>query len=383
MNSQPEKSVPPTLRAGSRRRHKGWPVWVLLLFVLPATAQKNIEDLPIDDALPTPAPTAAHHPTTSPPHHPATSHTHPTEEHFQAEHSEPKFPAPDGHVVGWFDLWHTFQIDFMRQSLYAGLLVALICSFLGVYVVLKRIVFVGVALAELSSAGIAVVLYLNSVAFFLLRGWHISPIWGGLLLMLLGVAIFAVRWPTRRVTTESMIGIVYSIAGATAILCIAYAPGGETHMLKLLQGDVLTVQPRETLEMLGIFAGVALIHVLFGKEFLLVSFDRDAAATLGYNAARWDFLLYLTIGVVIAFSIRATGVLVATTMLILPAVTALLLANRMRHVWPLAMLFSVVPVVFGLHLSLLQEKLPASAVIVMLSFLILLPVLAFSVSRRG
>ena len=101
---------------------------------------------------------------------------------------------------------------------------------------------------------------------------------------------------------------------------------------------------------------------------------------MGYNATRWDFLLYLTIGVVISFSIRATGVLMATTMLIIPAVTALLLAQRMRQVWPLTLILGAIPVVLGLHLSFLLD-LPASAVIVALSFLFLLPVLAISARR--
>ena len=342
---------------------------LLLLLALPAVAQKSIEDLPIADAVPTAAPskTGANVedlPIADTPAAPSKSAgSVPTVVPREA-HIEPA-PMSDGHSVGWFDLQHTFQIDFIRQALWAGLIVALMCSFLGVYVVLKRIVFVGVALAELSSAGIAVGLWLG-----------FSPIWGAMLLMVFGVTMFAVRWSPRRVPTESVIGIVYSVAGALAILCIAKSAQGETHMLKLLQGDVLTVAPGETLEMLGIFSVVALVYALFGKEFLLVSFDRDAASTMGYNAERWDFLLYLTIGVVISFSIRATGVLMATTMLIIPGVTALLLAQRIRWVWPIALIFGVLPVVFGLHLSLLLD-LPASAVIVALSFLFLLAVLAF------
>ena len=345
------------------------------------TAITSIEDAPIADAPTAPLSTATKQrvtpkakaapkelplptdPTPAPVSHSAILARH--------SGSETEFDAPGVARDGWFDLARTFRIDFIRQALWAGLLVAMMCSFLGVYVVLKRIVFVGVALAELSSAGIAVGLWLG-----------FSPIWGAMLLMLFGVTMFAIRWSPRRVPTESVIGIVYSVAGALAILCIAKSAQGETHMLKLLQGDVLTVAPSETLEMLGIFSVVAIIHTLFGKEFLLVSFDRDAASTMGYNAVRWDFLLYLTIGVVISFSIRATGVLMATTMLIIPGVTALLLAQRIRWVWPTALLFGVLPVVFGLHLSLLLD-LPASAVIVALSFLLLLPVLVFSSSRRS
>ena len=355
------------------------------------TAKTALEDLPVEDAPPVATTPSASvnpalqlapkeiekatgqvmvQPTATPDAGLHESHEQPSEEHFEAAHSEPAFPAPDGHTIGWFDLAHTFQIDFLREALYAGLLVALMCSYLGVYVVLKRIVFVGVALAELSSAGIAVGLWMG-----------FSPIAGAMLLVLFGVTMFAVRWSPRRVPGDSTIGIVYSVAGALAILCISKSAMGETHMLKLLQGDVLTVSPQETMQMLGIFGVVALVHGLFGKEFLLVSFDRDAASTMGYKAVRWDFLLYLTIGIIISFSIRATGVLMATTMLIIPAVTALLLAQRMRQVWPLALASGVVPVVLGLHLSFLLD-LPASAIIVALSFGLLLPVLAFSAGRH-
>ncbi len=399
------------------------PLALLCLLVLPSLAQKNVEDLPIEDVIPTPvtsktappktAPTATLKPAPKPtavatPKSVTTTVSTPkvapigaptkatnvedlpiadvpagsnsansvaptqttTPPTSMQTFTETEFSAPDGHTIGWFDLGHTFQIDFLRHALFAGILVALMCSFLGVYVVLKRIVFVGVALAELSSAGIAVGLWLG-----------FSPIWGAMLLVVVGVTMFAVRWSPRRVPSESIIGIVYSVAGAMAILCIAKSAQGETHMLKLLQGDILTIAPEETMQMLGIFAVVAVIHTLFSKEFLLVSFDRDAASTMGYNATRWDFLLYLTIGVVISFSIRATGVLMATTMLIIPAVTSLLLAQRMRQVWPATLFFGAVPVVFGLHLSFLMD-LPASAVIVALSFLFLLPVLAFSARRN-
>jgi uncharacterized membrane protein YqjE len=180
-------------------------------------------------------------------------------------------------------------LDFMRQALYAGVLVAMMCSYLGIYVVLKRIVFVGVALAEMSSAGIALALLLG-----------FAPLLGALGFMLLGVCLFSIHWSPRRVPHESYIGILYCVAGALGILLIAKSPQGESHMLTLLQGDVLTVSPRETLEMLGVFAVVALIHALFRKEFILVAFDRESAATQNFSAGAWDMLLFLTVGIVIS-----------------------------------------------------------------------------------
>jgi len=266
----------------------------------------------------------------------------------------------------------SFQPDFMRHALCAGVVMAAICSFLGVYVVLRRMAFVGVALAEMSSAGVALALLVG-----------IAPMAGALALMLLAVVLLSVRWSPKRVPQESYIGVGYAVAVALGILLIAKSAQGEAHMLQLLYGNVLTVSPRETGQMVAVFAAVALVHWLFAKEFLLVSFDRDYADTLGLHSRRWQTLLNLTLGVVIAFAIRSVGMLLTFSMLVLPAVAALLVTNRMRHAWLVAPIFGIVPVVLGLHLSL-QADLPAAAAIVALSFvLMLLAVAVRMVATRG
>jgi zinc transport system permease protein len=286
-----------------------------------------------------------------------------------AEPSANPDEAPDaasdseGAPTDFASVWNQ---DFMRQALFAGVLVALVCGYLGVYVVLKRIVFIGVALSEFSSAGIALAIFSG-----------FNPLLGALGFMLLGVTLFALHISPRRVPHESFIGIIYVIAGALAILLIAKSHAGETHMLHLLQGDVLLIDPQETRQMFIAFGGLGVIHMLFIKPFVLTSFDRDSASTLGFRAQGWDFLLFLTIGLAIAFSIRAAGTLMTTTMLILPAATALLLVNRLKWAFAVAPLVAVIPVAAGLHLSFVGD-VPASAVIVALSFLLFLPALAFN-----
>ncbi|RYG63869.1 hypothetical protein EON80_20350, partial [bacterium] len=132
---------------------------LLLLFCAPLRAQ-NIEDLPIDDpsvpTMPTPVPpTQAQHP-----------------------HSENEPIASDVIASPTAFLW---------QALYAGVVVAGLCSYLGLFVVARRMVFIGVALAEISSAGIAMGLLVG-----------FAPLWGGLAFMLLGVILFSRRWAPRR-----------------------------------------------------------------------------------------------------------------------------------------------------------------------------------------
>jgi len=267
-------------------------------------------------------------------------------------------------------LLDTFRIDFMRHALLAGSLAAAMCAYLGVYVVLRRMVFVGVALAEMSSAGVALALLLG-----------VAPMLGALGLMLVGVALFSVRWTARKVPQDTFIGIGYAVAAALGILLIAKSAKGEAHMLELLYGNVLTAAPGETLQMLTVFAGVAVLHVLFGKEFLLASFDPDWGETIGVRVRLWNVLLYLTIGLAIAFSIRAMGVLLTFAMLTLPAAGALVVTGRMRQALWVSPLLAILPIALGLHISLVGD-LPPAAAAVMLSFLLLVACAAGERLRR-
>ena len=96
---------------------------------------------------------------------------------------------------------------------------------------------------------------------------------------------------------------------------------------------------------------VLVLHTLFYKELLFVSFDRETARTLGYNVRRWDLLLYLTLGVVIASAMQFAGVMLVFNFLVLPAVTGLLLSHTMRGLFFWSVTSALVAAVVGFSLS--------------------------------
>ena len=253
-----------------------------------------------------------------------------------------------------------FGLDFMQRALWAGLLVGGVCAYLGVYVVLRRIVFVGVALSEMSSAGVALSLLMN-----------FSPMLGSVGLMLAGVGLFSVQWAPRKVRQDAFIGIGYVVASALAILLIAKSAQGEGHLLALLFGNILTVTTQDVLATALALGGVLLVHLLFAKELLFVSFDPDTAQAAGYHARFWEALLYVTIGLTIAFAIHAVGVLMTFAALVLPAVTSLLLTRRMPAALLGSVLAGLLPVPVGLYLSFVWD-LPSAATIVGAGFALLL-----------
>ena len=251
-----------------------------------------------------------------------------------------------------------------RGALYGALLIALACSVLGVYVVLRRIVFVGAALAQLSSAGIALGTFLYGMGI----GGELThhPVAMALIVTIAGAMFFGVGGGGRAgVPPDAVIGVTYAVAAATGILLVAKSRVGEAHDL-FLQGNILGITNTDTLVLLAVAVPVLLVHLVFYKEFLFVSFDRETARTLGYNVRFWNLLLYLTLGVVIAYAMQFAGVMLVFNFLVLPAVTGLLLARSMAGIFGVAIGSALLAALIGFSLSV-PFDLPSGPAIIAVS----------------
>lgn len=246
------------------------------------------------------------------------------------------------------------EYDFVLRGLLAGLVVALICAYLGVYVVLKRIVFVGAALAEVSTVGVALS-FLPLVAHlaFLRNMDHETtrPLFLALLLVLAGVVYFSQHASSGDVPREAVIGVAYGAATAFAIIFLSVSPSAEKEALDLIQGNVLTISPAAIRQLLWFAVPIAVVHLLLFKEFMLVSFDAEYARTLGYRARAIELLFYLTLGLMIAVAIKVVGTLLVFGYLVLPAVAALKLTRRLHLAFVIAVVIAAAATLTGIYVS--------------------------------
>ena len=263
-----------------------------------------------------------------------------------------------------------------REALYGALVIALACSVLGVYVVLRRIVFVGAAIAQLSSAGIALALFFAGTGIAAGIAGH--PTAWSLAFALAGAMFFALGGSQRAgVPPDATIGVTYAVAAAAGILLISKAATGEAHDI-FLSGNILGITRADTLVLLAVTIPVLVAHALFYKEFLFVSFDRETARTLGYRVTFWNLFLYFTLGLVIAFAMQFAGVMLVFNFLVLPAVTGLLLARSMAGIFAISVVSALVAAVVGFSLSV-PFDLPSGPAIIAVSGAIAL--LAWGVRR--
>lgn len=266
-----------------------------------------------------------------------------------------------------------------REALYGSLIIAVTCALLGVYVVLRRIVFVGAALAQVSSAGIALAYWLAGHGIASSLAGH--PEAFSLAATLASVMFFAgqVRGP---VPPDARIGVWYAVAASAGILLIAKSSVGEAHDI-FLQGNILGITRPDTLELLFASAPVIGGQLFFHKELLFTSFDRETARTLGYRVGRWDLSFYLVLGFVISISMQFAGVLLVFNFLVLPAVTGLLLGNGMTGVFVVSATAGVLAALVGFALSIPFDLPTGPTMIAVSGAFVLLAWLVRKLQRRA
>ena len=248
-----------------------------------------------------------------------------------------------------------------RNSVYVSLLIGLVCPLVGTYLVLRRLIFMGVALPQISSCGIAFA--------FALHAWHLVPhlegssenalALGGSTVFTLA-ALFILTLLQRRSSglAEARIGTAYVLAGAASILLLVKNPYGEHGLLDRLRGEIIAVSNTDLIMTAVAFGIVAVLLVLFRKEFLLVSYDPEMAVTLRKNVLGWDTLLFLLIGLTISMAVLSVGPLVTFGFLLIPPLIARAVAQNMRQFAVIGCVVGVISALVGFCLAI-QWDVPA------------------------
>lgn len=236
--------------------------------------------------------------------------------------------------------------DFLlRNSVYTSVLIGFACPLVGVFLVLRRLVFMGVALPQISSTGIAIAL---SVPMWLglmkpehaEHSEHFYAFVGSTLFSVVAILVMAYLERRGGGSPEGRLGSAYVVASALSIIILSKNHYGEVGWLDLMKGEVITIDNFD-LALTGITLALILsVLGLFNKEMLFVSFDRAMAVTLGKNILFWDIVLYLLIGLTVSMAVLSVGPLIAFGFLLIPPLASHQFAKTMRQ-------FTIVASVLG------------------------------------
>ncbi len=259
------------------------------------------------------------------------------------------------------------QYEFMQNALIAGLLAAIACGIVGVYVVVKRIIFISGGIAHASFGGIGLGYLIG-----------ISPVLGALVFSL--ASALGMGYVTRRtrLPEDTAIGILWAIGMALGIIFIGLAPGYAPDLFSYLFGNILTVPTSDLLLMLILDAAIIGIVIAFYKEFLALSFDEEYSTVVGIPVEPLYLLLLCMIALTVVILLRIVGMILIIALLTIPAALARQFTYDLRKMMILAIVFGALLTFGGLWLSYVLD-LASGATIVLLGGAALLS--SFGVTR--
>jgi zinc/manganese transport system permease protein len=214
-------------------------------------------------------------------------------------------------------------LQFLAAPMAACLILVAILGYLGLHVLEREIIFVDLALAQIAALGVV-------VGFIFGHDPHSAASFAyALSATAIGAAVFSfTRTKESGVPQEALIGITYVVATAATIIVADRAPEGAEHIKELLAGGIVWVTWPAVVRVLVVCGIVGLFHYLFRHRFLAISEDADAAGRAGVGLKRWDFLFYLSFGLVITVAVEIAGVLMVFAYLVAPAIVALATSKR-------------------------------------------------------
>ncbi len=266
------------------------------------------------------------------------------------------------------------DLSLFLPPLVACLVIVAIHSYLGLHVIAREVIFVDLSLAQMAALGSAVAVLAgsqtDSTASFVYALAFTS----------IGAALFALTRTEEkgRVPQEAFIGIVYVVASAAAILVADRTPRGGEAIKDILVGSLLWVTWPVIARLAGVYAVVGILHWVLRRRFLTISFQPETALANGWSIRWWDFLFYLSFGIVITFSVPIAGVLLVFSFLVVPAAIAFQFTRRYGALALFAWLVGAVASAAGLLVSF-RFDLPTGPIVVCMFGVLLL--VAFAVRR--
>jgi len=244
--------------------------------------------------------------------------------------------------------------DFVWFALFAGLGIAIIAGPLGSLMVWRRMAYFSDALAHSALLGVALGLF-----------WQLNLNFAVLLLSTV-VALIMILLQHRRqqVTADTLLGILAHSMLAIGMVVIALVPSIRIDLLNLLFGDILSITPSDLLWIYGGGAAVFLTCVLCWRSFLAITIHEDLARVEGVHVFAQRLLLTLLIAAVIAIGMKLVGMLLITSLLIIPAAAARRFATTPEGMAILASTFGCIAVAIGLLWSLFFNVPTGPAIVV-------------------
>lgn len=271
------------------------------------------------------------------------------------------------------------NMEFLVVPLLASLILLAVTSYFGIHVLKREIIFIDIAMAQIAALGGVISLFLEHVLDLheiMIGNINLSEILEYVfsLVFCLGAAVLFtfLKDPRIRIPMEAFIGIAYAFATTAAVIILDKGAGGDVHLHEMLAGALLWTTWQQVLRLAIFLIAIGGFHFIFRRHFIGLSANYLVSKSTGKGSRKWDFLFYLTFGIMIIEAVKIAGVLTVFAFLILPASISALFSTRWDRRIYIGLVSGIVATISGLSLSVALDVTASPLIILSLGVILLL-----------
>jgi zinc transport system permease protein len=254
--------------------------------------------------------------------------------------------------------------SFMQKALISGIAVAVICSFVGTFLILRRYSLFGDSIAHVSFGGISIGLFLG-----------VAPLWTAFIVAILGgLGLQKLRQNTQ-ISGDAAVAVMLVSGLAVGVIIISASGGFSVDLFSFLFGSILLISLEDTIMITTISMGIVATLLVFQKQFLHIAFNEEQAKVAGLNVTALNYIFVVLAAITVVTSMRLVGILLISALIVIPNIAAMMFGKGFKKTVVISILMSVFSVIVGIFLSYYLNLAP-SGTIVMISVALLVGTLA-------
>ena len=246
------------------------------------------------------------------------------------------------------------SFGFMQNAIISGIAISLICSTVGLFLVLRKYSLFGDALAHSAFGGVALGLFL---------GFY--PLWAAYVVSILSALALTKIRQKFDISGDAIVAILLSSGIAVGIVLISLSGGFSIDIFSFLFGSVLLVSTENVIGILGMCAAILIILIIGYKKFMYITFSEEQARVSGIRVEKLNYLLIAIAGITVVTSMQLVGVLLVSALFVIPNVTAMMFKRSFKQTIILSMSFSVFSTVAGILISYPLDIAPSGMVVLL------------------
>lgn len=245
-----------------------------------------------------------------------------------------------------------FSYAFMQKGLIAGSAIAIICSLMGTFLVLRRYSLFGDALSHMAFGGISVGLFSG-----------IYPLWTAYAVSILGALGMTKLRKSTKISGDAAIAVLLVSGFGIGVLLISATGGFSVDLFSFLFGSILLLNNNDMILILAVSFGVIGSIVVLRKQLLHFTFDEEQARVSGLNVDKLNYVFVIIAGVTVITSMRLVGILLISALIVLPNITSMMYGKGFKHTVLISIGISVFSVVSGIIMSYYFDLAPSGAIV--------------------